>query len=317
MAILTPYTFADLISFTRSTTSTRFDSAGSMQVVAINEPAIDYNPATLECLGLSLWDPRTNVFLNSLIDGTSLSTQSVTVTAAPWTISFYGTGTITLTGASTAGPIVGSGATTLTQLTFTPSAGSLTCTVSGAVKWANCELGVGASPFIPTAGSQVTRTAESAIVSGANFATFFNAPEGSFVVEAETFAPKAQTTLRWDDGTDNNRGMIRGSGSDTRLDYTVLSGGSVQSDIPKTTGITAGVVFKAAVRYKVNDFAFSLNGGAVSTDVSGSVPVSPSRLGIGHDPTSPSTTRLNGHIRRMAYYPAALTNAQLISLSTL
>jgi len=76
------------------------------------------------------------------IDSTAtLSTQDVTVTAAERTLSFTGTGTVTLSGASTAGPLVGTGVGDRVSLTFTPTAGTLTLTVSGSVTAAQLELG--------------------------------------------------------------------------------------------------------------------------------------------------------------------------------
>jgi hypothetical protein len=78
---------------------------------------------------------------NLLVDTATLSTQSVTVTADAHTLSFYGTGTVTLSGVSTAGPLVGTGAGDRVTLTFTPTGGSLTLTVSGTVSTAQLVLG--------------------------------------------------------------------------------------------------------------------------------------------------------------------------------
>jgi hypothetical protein len=78
---------------------------------------------------------------NLLVNTATLSTQAVTTTAAEHTLSFKGTGTITLTGTSTAGPLIGTGADEFVSLTFTPTAGTLTLTVSGTVESAQLELG--------------------------------------------------------------------------------------------------------------------------------------------------------------------------------
>jgi hypothetical protein len=70
----------------------------------------------------------------NLLEATeTLSTQNVTVVPALYTLSFTNTGTVTLSGASTDGPLVGTGATDRVSLAFTPTAGSLTLTVSGTV----------------------------------------------------------------------------------------------------------------------------------------------------------------------------------------
>lgn len=77
---------------------------------------------------------------NILIATDTLSTQSVTVAAIAQTLSFIGTGTIALSGVFT-GSLVGTGASNQVSLTFTPTAGSLTLTVTGSVTFAQLEKG--------------------------------------------------------------------------------------------------------------------------------------------------------------------------------
>ena len=76
-----------------------------------------------------------NLFLNTA----TLSTQNVTTASINYIISFKGTGTLTLTGTSTAGPIVGTGVSNRVFLKITPTAGTLTCTVSGSITEAQIE----------------------------------------------------------------------------------------------------------------------------------------------------------------------------------
>jgi hypothetical protein len=76
-----------------------------------------------------------------------MATQTRAVTAAAHTLAFTGTGTVTLTGVSTAGPLVGTGVSNRVSLTFTPTAGNLTLTVSGSVTLAQLELGSTATAY--------------------------------------------------------------------------------------------------------------------------------------------------------------------------
>lgn len=84
---------------------------------------------------------------NILVGTATMATQTRAVTAAQHTLSFRGTGTVTLTGASTSGPLVGAGANDIVSLTFTPTAGNLTMTVSGTVNDAQLELGAARSAY--------------------------------------------------------------------------------------------------------------------------------------------------------------------------
>lgn len=93
----------------------------------------------------------TNLVLNSA----TLATQNVTVVAAPYTLSIFGTGSVTLSGTGT-GTLTGTGAANRVSLTFTPTAGTLTITVAGSVTSAQLEIGDIATAYIPTAAAAVT-----------------------------------------------------------------------------------------------------------------------------------------------------------------
>ena len=172
------------VTFTRAgNTATVTNSSGVIAAINANLPRFDYDPTTLVCKGLLIEESRTNLLLNSLLNGTSLATQLVTTTAAAHTLTFYVTGQIVLTGTSSA-TVVGTGAyPTRTTLTFTASVGVLTLTVTGTVQYAQLEIGAFATSFIPTAGSQVTRTADTATMTGTNFTSWYNFSEGAIYTE--------------------------------------------------------------------------------------------------------------------------------------
>jgi hypothetical protein len=287
-------------------TATRVNSSGVIEVVAANLPRFDYDPTTLTTKGLLSELTKTNLFLNSLVDGTNLSTQSVTLAASAYTLSFYGSGSITISGGHSA-TVNGIGDyPNRKTYAFTPTAGSSTFTVSGDVKFAQIELG-SVSSFIPTASSSSTRNTDRISMTSSNFSSWYNQSEGAFA--AEYIPPTIATTLgvlSVNDGTTNNRIDARSNG----ISF-VTSGGATQAGMV-ATGAVANAINRCVVGYKLNSFAFAINGNAPATDTSGSIPTV-SRLVIGAvDNFSPS---LNGHMRKLRYWPLRITNAEVQAFS--
>jgi hypothetical protein len=173
--------------------------------------------------------------------------------------------------------------------------------------WAgSVETGAFATPYIPTVASQVTRVADSAAMTGTNFSQWFNPSEGCFVASALT-ANTAATggILSAEDGTTSNRMQLRNNSS-SALSLTVVVAGTTQ--VSMTNGSFAANVYKiAAASYKFNDYAISCDGAAVSTDTTATVPVV-NQLVIGG---GTSHNSLNGYLKRLTYYPQALTSANL------
>ena len=262
-------------------------------------PRFDYDPVTLAPKGLLIEEQRTNLLLNSSI----LNTQNVTVTAAAHTLSFYGTGTIVLSGAAT-GTVTGTGAyPTRTTLTFTPSAGVLTVTVTDSVEMAQLELGSFATSYIPTVDSEVTRAADNASMIGNNFARWFTANEGTLFAQYSAVASGIRTIMAINDGTADESIRLRTNGTNPL--FTVTDNGVDITNIDAGT-VATGTSYKFAGAYALNNFAASINGGAAVTDAPGALPVN--RMLIGN---SSAGNYLNGTIARIAYYPRRLANTEL------
>ena len=137
------------LNIIRNTTATRINEFGVREVVSANRVRIDYSNGK-PCF---LIEPqRTNLVYPSNI----ATTQVRAVTAVVHTLSFYGTGTVTLSGAFS-GSLVGTGANNRVSLTFTPTEGDLTLTVSGTVTDWQLEAGSNATSYIPTVTGSVTR----------------------------------------------------------------------------------------------------------------------------------------------------------------
>ena len=254
---------------------------------------------------------RTNILLNSA----ALATQGVTVSATTYTLSFEGTGTVTLSGVSTAGPLVGTGATDRVSLTFTPTAGSLTLTVSGTVNYANLEAGPFRTSTIVTAGSQVTRAADNLYVDltkvpfGAEYTVIAHAQP------SPDSATNAHVIYTVGDNTVNERHRVaNGGASGANLSSVWRTGNVAQAEIT-ATGAPAATAFKVATATKADDFEFVVNGTSRGTDTSGTIPASPTRLMIGHSYLL--TTHWAAPIGFLALIPERLSQADMIARTTL
>jgi len=220
-------------------------------------------------------EARTNRLLNS---GT-LATQDVTVTTVTHTLNFTGTGTVTLSGASTAGPLVGTGTgeDNRASLTFTPTAGTLTLTVSGTVTNAQLEVGATPSSYIPTAGASATRAAETIPIPSANLP--YNATAMWVTLTGlETYADEdvASQVMLMDWRSDvNNRITLTldTDGAKTgAVKLTVVSGGTSWS--VSRAGLSPGVnePFNVAFRVTDSDINIAVNGTAATAVAITSIP---------------------------------------------
>jgi len=302
----------DLITFSRASSATFLGSNGLLQTAANNVPRIEYD-ATGAVKGLLIEEARTNLLLNS---GT-LSTQSVTVANVANTLSFTGTGTVTLSGVSTAGPLVGTGTgeSNRVSLTFTPTAGTLTLTVSGTVTNAQIEAGSFPTSYIPTTGAAATRARDLAEIPTSAFG--YNNDKGSISVEFKSNKPSSLDygAFVLSDGGPTNR--ILHFTSSTSHRGGSLNSGNLDVNIGAGSRGAPSELVKFAIGFSDNNFAASLNGATAVTDTSVTIPSGLSKLALGYYyPTLPNTNLINGHIKSIQYYPRRLTNTQLQELTT-
>lgn len=301
------------ITLTRSTNNaTAINSSGNIAVVNANLPRFDYDPSTLVCKGILVEESRKNILLNSLVNGTNLSTQSVTSSAVAYTLSFYGTGSIDLTGTHTA-TVTGTAAyPTRKTYTFTPTAGTLTLTVSGTVQYAQLEAGAFASTFIPTDSTAggLTRSADNLTMTGTNFSDWYNTSEGSFVAWADTFAinQTAQTTIINTGVATGNPSLYLRSASD-RINAGLVNVFGINA---AGGAVTANTAFKTSYGYKASNHALYVNTTAAGTSTNATAPASATTCYIGNQN---STLYWNGHLAKIFFYPQRLTNAELQAFS--
>ena len=185
---------------------------------------------------------------------------------------------------------------------------------SGIFLWgAQLEAGAFATSYIPTVASQVTRTADQCSIVAPLFAPWYNQSEGTIVASILS-APvntSAQQALYLSDGTASNsiftRRAVGGS-----VATAVTTGGVVQGDVSAGSAVAGSAAYKYAFAYAANDLAESVNGSAVGTDTSATIPTL-SQMNLGASVAN--IQLLNGHIRSIRYYPVRLADFQLQALT--
>jgi len=213
-----------------------------------------------------------------------------------------------------------SGSFSFFQIGVSDADGSTSSTASGTngiLIWgAQEEAGSFATSYIPTTSASATRSADVCQITGTDFSGFWNASEGSFAVEYDRiFTPSssAKWIMQIDDGTNSERiGFVyEPSAAPVGDQMFVIDGGSLQARVGSGSFVSA-TPGKFASCYKLNDFAATLNGSAVNTDTSGTLPTV-NKIDIGR--SQPDSNYLNGHIARLRYYAIRLPNRLLIAKS--
>lgn len=168
-------------------------------------------------------------------------------------------------------------------------------------------IGGKASPPIITAGAAVTRSQGALPVATSLFP--WSATAGTVVAFARTddLVSTSRTIFSLSDGSANER--INSSVGDN-LHLYAIDGGVVQAQLD-AGAFVSGVTGKLALAFSANDFAVCIDGGTVSTDVSGTLPAPTAlRIGTNHDSATPGNP-INGTIARIKYLPERLSNADL------
>ena len=176
---------------------------------------------------------------------------------------------------------------------------------------AQLEAGAFPTSYIPTVASQVTRAADLPLIQAPNFSPWYNQPEGSFIAE---FTP--DTTV----ASNLVRVLVASQAAAAARVVDIHAGVGVWQSFNGTTNVVGGasavtsVPQKFGAAFRAGDYAACLNGGTVGTATTATVN-SPTQLALGYFPSG-NVQQLNGHLRRITFYPTRLTNAQLQALTT-
>jgi len=173
---------------------------------------------------------------------------------------------------------------------------------------AQLEAGSYPTSYIKTEGSAVTRNGDQ--VFGAGDASTFNDSEGVLMVDISALAAAPTRAITIGDGTNSNRIQFYYNSSNV-LNGNVINVGS------QVTGFSysgdSNIPNKVALKYKVNDFSFWVNGFKIAVDTNGITPVGLNELqfnnGAGASPFYGKTSQIQ-------YFNTVLTDSELETLTS-
>ena len=287
---------------------------GYLKEYIADAPAIEFN-ADGSYKGV-LVEPASTQLLGGGTD--TPTTQTVTVTAAEHTLSFYGSGSVVLSGVGS-GTLTGTGTDAeRVSLTFTPTAGSLTLTVSGSPKYWQLEVSPIATSYIRNTGAvgtSVTRVKDDIYLTSAS--SLIGQTEGTMFVEVDwqLTGGTDQQLLSLSDGTANNRIIIHKDVSDELRMFARANSSTVTNQGESSTAYSG--IQKIAFAYKTNDFELYRNGSSISTDTSGSLASLATLTDVDFGQRFDAVLQANMWIRAVALYTTRLSDAECEALTTL
>jgi hypothetical protein len=195
---------------------------------------------------------------------------------------------------------------------------------SGLFLWgAQLEAGAFPTSYIPTVASQVTRSADNASMTGTNFSSWYNQPQGTFVASysriqtTDAFAILLEVKPTSNNTNDRINISVQ-STADPRVQ--VFIEGTSKLDTGTTFGpVALGAVVNIGVAYQSGNIAAVRNGSTPITSASTFTTPSYTNMQIGGTDNGifgpVANSPLNGHIRQIAFYNTRLSNATLVSLT--
>ena len=189
------------------------------------------------------------------------------------------------------------------------------------------ETGSVATSYIPTIASQVTRIADTstsaqttrsadvATMTNSNFSSWYNFTEGTFIAEAETYGTTSYPGVYKLDDNGLTLNMVGAYFSPISGDVGTFWRNAwptfVQYGANKTLTPQYKVFVKMGFALKTGQFAATINGQVPAVSAEGVLPTNHTKFTIGC-----ADVLLNGHIKRLTYYPTRLSNSTLQALTT-
>jgi len=176
------------------------------------------------------------------------------------------------------------------------------------------EQGAFATSYIPTTTATATRAADSAVVTP--ISSFYNQTEGTIFSESRRVAEGSggfPAPLRFFQTVNDVQFLQQWVAANGTSAAFKINGGVNGAEVSRS-GLTANQAVLICGSYAENNVIAAINGTLTSQDTSVNIPSTIDRLQIGT--YGPFAQFLNGHIRKIAYWPRRLSNTLLQQLTT-
>lgn len=168
--------------------------------------------------------------------------------------------------------------------------------------------------YIPTSGTTVTRNADVCDNSGSS--DLINSTEGVLYAEIAALADDGSfREIALSDGTANNRVELRFTDNSNEIQVVVRAIDGAVQHARQTSAYTITSFNKIAFKYKLNDFAFWINGVEVATGTGGNTFSSNTLTELAFD-NGNGDSGFYGKTKCVAVFKEALTDAELTALTT-
>ena len=210
--------------------------------------------------------------------------------------------------------------TATTSITFPSFAGN---GFDGYLLWgAQYETTRSATSYIANTSVANARTVDSASMTGTNFTSWYNYSGGTLYLELSIANVSAATSMIGitDSASSINSILMQTLTAGAGFQNYVVSpstSAAINAYLPASATLANNAFSKSVLTYSVTGVTLVGGGGTVATTANNPLPPSVNQLLLASPPVGPygTTNIINGRIKKFAYYPLALTNTQIQSLS--
>lgn len=187
---------------------------------------------------------------------------------------------------------------------------------SGIYIWgAQLEAGSFATSYIPTVASTVTRALDATSMTGINFSSWYNQSEWSFYWESNS-AVSTVNAVTWEMFNGVNipgTGWNNTNGGQVRF---ITSGSSTVNQITGTIVSGSTNKYSATTKPGTGNNILALNGSVIATTASPAWMYIPTGIYFYDVNSGGNFSTLNGHIKKLSYYPKSLSSSNLVALTS-